>query len=45
VDLSRPVLIAVTASLIFLVRLLALRHGWAAPTPPGPLPGPDPGGG
>jgi uncharacterized membrane protein YeiH len=57
VGVSRPVLIPVTALLIFVVRLLALRRGWRAPTPPdppippdppappGPLPPPMPGGG
>jgi uncharacterized membrane protein YeiH len=51
VGLSRPVLIPVTAFLIFIVRLLALRRGWTAPTPPdpptppGPLPPPTAGGG
>ncbi|GAA5181524.1 TRIC cation channel family protein [Rugosimonospora acidiphila] len=45
VHLNRPLLITGTALLIFVVRLLALRRNWGAPTPPDPLPPPDAGAG
>jgi uncharacterized membrane protein YeiH len=41
---QRPPLIAGTALLVFVVRIVALRGRWQAPTPPpAVLPGPDPG--
>jgi uncharacterized membrane protein YeiH len=39
---ERPVLLAGTAALIFVVRVLALRRRWAPPTPREPLPGERP---
>lgn len=39
---DRPALIAGTALLVFLVRLVALRRRWQAPTPPAVRPGRDP---
>jgi len=38
---DRPALIAGTAMLVFLIRLVALRRRWQAPTPPAVLPGRD----
>lgn len=41
---QRPPLIAGTALLVFVVRIVALRRKWQAPTPPpAVLPSPDPG--
>ena len=43
-DVQRPPLIAGTALLVFVVRIVALRRKWQAPTPPpAVLPGHDPG--
>jgi uncharacterized membrane protein YeiH len=42
VRVDRPALIAGTAMLVFLIRLVALRRRWEAPTPPAVLPGRDP---
>lgn len=34
-DVSRPIIVSLSAAVVFIIRLIALTRHWSAPTPPG----------